>query len=394
MHRHITSRVFASVASFLLFSFTAEAACRSTCRPDGKQTSGAIYRICMPEPGCYNGDLVIYAHGYVDAFQPVGIPEDQLTLPDGTSIPGIVNGLGFGFATTSYRRNGLAVVEGVQDVRDLVDVYAGKVGSPGRVYLVGPSEGGLVTARSIETYPQIYTGGLAACGPIGSFRAQINYIGDFRVLFNYFFPGVIPGKATDVPQEVIDNWDSVYVPRIKAAVQANPAAAAELIRTGRVPTGLNPANTEDAILSVAWYTVFATNDAKMQLGGQPFDNVGKWYTGSGNDVRLNLMVERAAASPAALATIRNHYETNGLLARPLVTIHTSGDEVIPYWHESLYRAKIAATGSDSLHTNIPILRYDHCNFKVSEVLLGFAVLVLQTSGRTIPGLPELPLAPF
>ena len=103
--------------------------------------------------------------------------------------------------------------------------------------------------------------------PIGNFRAQINYIGDFRVLFDYFFPGVIPGKATEVPQEVIDNWDAVYVPKIKAALIANPAAAIELIRVGRVPVWLTPANIEDAVLSVAWYTVFATNDATQQLGG-------------------------------------------------------------------------------------------------------------------------------
>src|SRR5262245_1474677 len=93
----------------VVIPYAAAAACKSSCRPDGAQSSGAIYRICMPEPGCYNGDLVIYAHGYVDAYQPVGIPEDQLTLPDGTSVPGLINSLGYGFATTSYSRNGLAI---------------------------------------------------------------------------------------------------------------------------------------------------------------------------------------------------------------------------------------------------------------------------------------------
>src|SRR5262245_58858423 len=78
-----------------------------TCEPDGVQASGAIYRICMP--AVWNGDLVLYAHGYVGAGEPVAIPENQLSLPDGTSVPGIVNALGFAFATTSYSTNGLAV---------------------------------------------------------------------------------------------------------------------------------------------------------------------------------------------------------------------------------------------------------------------------------------------
>jgi len=124
----------------------------------------------MPQPSCYNHELVIYAHGYVDAYQPVAIPEDQLNLPGGGSIPQLVTSLGFAFATTSYSRNGLAVLEGVQDVRDLVEVFKTKYGNPTRVYLVGPSEGGLVTAKSIETYPGVYAGGVAACGPIGDFR--------------------------------------------------------------------------------------------------------------------------------------------------------------------------------------------------------------------------------
>jgi hypothetical protein len=388
---HLSIRTVTLVLASLLMSQAVPAACTSSCRPDGKQASGAIYRICMPEPpSCRNGDLVIYAHGYVDAYQPLAIPEDQLTLPDGTSVPGLINSLGFSFATTSYSRNGLAVVEGVQDVRDLVNVYTRDIGSPGRTYVVGPSEGGLVTAKTIETYPQVFTGGLAACGPIGNFRAQIDYIGNFRVLFNYFFPGVIPGKATEVPQSVIDNWDTVYVPRIKAAIQANPSVAVELIRVADVPLGRNPANIEDAVLSVAWYSVFATNDATQQLGGQPFDNIGKWYRGSGNDVRLNLLVERHAASPQALATMQKAYETTGLLGKPLVTLHTTGDQIIPFWHELLYAAKTKSTGSDSKHTNIPVLRYGHCNFNAAEVLFGFALLVLQTSGQQLPGLQPVP----
>ncbi len=94
----------------------------SVCEEDGKQTSGATYRICLPS-GLWNGDLVVYAHGYVSPTEPEGIPEDKLFLPDDTSIPEIVNGMGYAFATTSSRKNGLAIVEGVEDIRDLVAVF-------------------------------------------------------------------------------------------------------------------------------------------------------------------------------------------------------------------------------------------------------------------------------
>ena len=177
----------------LVAGLPAVALCQvSTCSPDVVQPSGAITRVCMPPPGFWNGDLVIFAHGYVSPEEPVGIPEDQLSLPGGTSIPGIANGLGFGFATTSYRKNGLAILPALEDVRDTVDAFVAEQGSPRRTYLVGASEGGLVTALAVEQFPEVLSGGLATCGPVGEFRGQINYWGDFRVLFDYYFPASCP----------------------------------------------------------------------------------------------------------------------------------------------------------------------------------------------------------
>jgi hypothetical protein len=39
------------------------------------QASGAKYRICIPIFTRWNGDLIVYAHGYVPATEPVAIPE-------------------------------------------------------------------------------------------------------------------------------------------------------------------------------------------------------------------------------------------------------------------------------------------------------------------------------
>src|ERR1700683_659999 len=114
----------------------------STCMPDGQQTSGAIYRICMPEASCWNHKLVVFAHGYVDPNAPIAIPDDQLVV-GGVSIPTLMNRLGFGFAVSSYSTNGLAVLPGIQDSLDLVNIFGNAVGKPDKVYMVGPSEGGL-----------------------------------------------------------------------------------------------------------------------------------------------------------------------------------------------------------------------------------------------------------
>lgn len=355
----------------------------STCAPDGQQASGAVYRVCMPEPSCWNNELVVFAHGYVDAGQPVGIPEDQLVI-DGVSLPALTNALGFAFAVTSYSRNGLAVREGVADVTDLVDVFGGLHGPPGRVYLVGPSEGGQVTAMAVEQRPDVFSGGLSTCGPIGQFKAQVHYLGDFRVVFDYFFPGVIPGPAIEVPESVINDWAKVYVPAIQAALAANPFARDQLLAVTRAPFDpAVPATREATVLGLLWYNVFATNDATARLGGHPYDNRTRWYTGSTNDLFLNIFVRRYAPDASAVAEMAAHYETTGVLTRPLVTMHTTGDPIVPYGHEILYRWKTLASGSAGLHDNLPVFRYGHCAFTAVEVLVGFVDLLVKVQGAPL-----------
>src|SRR5262245_58972433 len=126
-------RSFAFCAAIVLLASAARS--EAVCDPDRTQASGAVYRICMPEPSEWNGRLVIFAHGYVAFNEPVGIPEDQLMLPDGTSLPDLVNALGFAFATTSYAQNGTAVRQGLADVEDLVHVFQDEKGFVKKVYL-------------------------------------------------------------------------------------------------------------------------------------------------------------------------------------------------------------------------------------------------------------------
>lgn len=360
----------------------------SECDPDGTQASGALYRICMPEPGCWNGDLVVWAHGYVAEGEPLAIR--GLELPGGPSLPELVNTLGFGFATTSYRQNGLAVKEGIEDIRELVEIFGRDQSPADRVYLVGASEGGIITALATERHPEVFVGGLATCGPIGDFQKEINYVGDFRVVFDYFFPGVIPGSPIDIPAEVMNGWEAVYVPRIVAAIAANPGRRDQLLRVTRAAIDpLDPATREQTVVGLLWYNVFATNDAVRKLGGQPFDNRHRLYLGSSNDFLLNLRVRRFTADALARNEIEASYQTSGLLVSPVVTMHTTGDPIQPYWHEPLYARKTWTTGSASRHLNIPVFRYGHCAFEPAEALLGFAALVLKVRGRELAGADQV-----
>jgi pimeloyl-ACP methyl ester carboxylesterase len=359
----------------LLFALLLPAAALAQAVPGpcipGDLPGGARSLICVPVLG-WNGQLVVYAHGYVAPGQPLDFY--QLTSPDGTFLPLVVQSFGYAFAATSYRQNGLAILEGVEDVRELVAAFSEVHAAPTRTHVAGVSEGGLVATLLAERAPDHFTSAFAACAPIGSFRLQLNYVGDFRVLFDYFFPGLIPGSAIDIPAPVMANWDTLYVPAITAALVANPARALELMRVSKAAFDPSaPATIVNTTLSILWYNVFGTNDAVQKLGGNPYGNRLRWYFGSRNDLRLNLLVRRFTAAPAALEALRP-YETNGDLRIPLVTLHTTADEVVPFGHELLYLPKVDLFDRGRF-VPIPVKRYGHCNFTTSELLGSVLVAV-------------------
>lgn len=372
-------RVSAFVFAALLLC-AAPARAQSTCGPDGTQASGSIYRICMPPPDQYNGMLVIWAHGFQDAGTPVEIPEDQLCIGD-FCIPEVINSLGFGFATNSYRKTGMAIAQGKDDIIDLVSVYTAQQGPPQKVFLVGASEGGIITALALEQRPDIFSAGLAACGPVGNFPGQINYFGDARATFQVFFPGVIPGDPFNPDPALVAVWNDYYELVVKPYVMApaNRTRLDQWVRVARLPfdAGDYLATVEVSVKDALRYSVINLPDAVATIGGFPFDNSSRNYTGSNNDILLNLLVPRRTASPAALAVMNSPaYSTTGVLQRPLVTLHTLRDQQIPYWQEQIYALKTLASGSFlTRHLNIPIDRFEHCNFTADEVLASFAIML-------------------
>jgi hypothetical protein len=87
--------------------------------------------------------------------------------------------------------------------------------------------------------------------------AASQLIGNFRVLFDYFFPGVIPGTPIDIPPHVITNWNTVYVPAITGVLAANPGRALELMRVAHAAFDpSNPATVINTAINVLWYNVF------------------------------------------------------------------------------------------------------------------------------------------
>ena len=258
------------------------------------------------------------------------------------------------------------------------------------MYQTGGSQGGLATVQAVERYPNVFSGGLAACGPIGDYRKQIDYVGDFRVVFDQLFGPAVSGwpvwkqdlAAGDPGYVDPSTWDDAEHAASAAVADAtNAARIAQVLAVTHAPVdAADPATISATTLDLLWYSFRCTNDGIAKLGGMPFGNVGRTYSGSLDDGALNAGVQRfqLTADPAQMATL----QTSARLRRPLVTIHTTGDPIVPIWHETLYRRRLDLLGR-LLETPITVSRYGHCTFTSAELLGAFAVLVLKVTGYNL-----------
>jgi len=376
--------------------FTWPPVCQEGSLPshDPRYPADQLIVICIPPN--WNGRLVIYAHGLVPAQAPLELPSDELTLADGTFVPNLFLSQGFAFATSSFHKNGVAIEQGAEDLNKLLE-YFKKIVPPHsltKVFITGTSEGGETALLLLERYPGKYDAGLALCAPVGGSPDLIKYTYDFRVVFDYFFPAVFtfppnqPGEkpfgAVDVPENAFLFWETVYVPRIITALTTDLSASVQLFNVTKAAIDVaDPSSAITTALSLSFYSIFGTNDQIATAGGIPYDNRSTTYVGSTNDAALNSGVERIEADGRARAYARRFYQPNGNLHAPLVTLHTTLDEVVPFQNEVNYSNLVAQKGKSAFLSIVPVPRYGHCNFTSQEVFQAFTLMVQQAEAQLV-----------
>jgi len=105
--------------------------------------------------------------------------------------------------------------------------------------------------------------------------------------------------------------------------------------------------------------------------------------GSTNDAALNAEVERVESDGRARAYERRFYQPIGNLHAPLVTLHTTLDEVVPFQHELIYSNLVAQKGKSAFLSVLPVPRYGHCNFTSQEVFQAFSLMVQQAEAQQV-----------
>lgn len=339
-------------------------------------------------PAEWNGYFIVYAHGYVDPILPIGLPNDVI---GGVSLKELIIGRGFGYAATSYSENGFAVKEGVIDVKFLGNMLKAHF-KPEKIFLGGVSEGGLVALKALERNQNVFSAGLVSCGPVGDFFGQLQYFGDFHVLFKYFYAeelSLIPailggsldiGSPEFVPPGLMQAWSNGdLIAPLGWVISQNPMKLPVLLNVANVPTdGVPVALLPMLVKDILRFNIMATNDMIDRVHGVPFDNTSRIYSGlmPFDYVHLNNNVMRIKADKQALHRVEKFFETDGSPSVPIVLMHTTGDHITPIWHMDAYRNKVDVSriGIDIIFLP-PIEIYGHCNYTIDQVVSGIETMV-------------------
>lgn len=340
----------------------------------GETGPGALYEI--HKPANWNGDLLLYAHGFRDPALPV-------TLSDQDNFYALRDqlvGQGYAVAYSSYSENGLAFQDAAQRTHQLRGIFASKVGKPEQVYLAGHSLGGVVTLMLAEQFPAQYSGAITMCGQVAGTQAALDYFAHIRVLFDYFYPNAnLPGNAMNIPDGVNLNTQVIF-PALQA-IQSNPMGAGAIARIMAARGTPVPFTTSEqlviSLLNALGYNYRAGPDLLDRTHGHsPFDNTQTVYTGPGLPAALladlNTRVERFSATPDARNYLQKYYEPTGKLRVPVLTLYNRVDPISPSFHEPAYRNQVADAGrGDLLVQRLSTAPYGHCGFSPSEMLQAF-----------------------
>jgi pimeloyl-ACP methyl ester carboxylesterase len=344
---------------------------------EGETGTGAKYLLAVPDN--WNGDLVVYAHGIiVDSTLPIALPTKDHIEP----LRDLLVTNGYAVAYSSFSANGFAVWEGVLATKNLNAQFVQRFGKPDRTFLLGHSLGGAVCVKLAEFYPQHYDGVLTAAGMIGGSQAEVNYVANVRILWEFFYPGVLPGTIEEVPPG-IDLSADVIIP-IVMTITTNGMYAGAISLIDQTPVPWDFSNGAELVESYAtalgfWYQ--GLDDVVERTGKKGFyDNSETLYTSTmlpSNVIDgINAYVRRFEGSCQAANYLWRNYEPSGKLKMPHLALHNMRDPAVPVFHQELYAGKVAEQGCSELLVQRITNRYGHTmTFSADEVFSAFEELV-------------------
>ncbi len=349
------------------------------------QLGRAAYRIEMPD--AWNGELVMYAHGFAGFGTEVAVESPPRALRRYL----VANG--FAWAASSYSENGYVPGIGADDTLALKEHFVAEFGEPRRTYIAGQSMGGNVVALALENHASEYDGGLALCGALGGIE-QIDYLASWVAVAEYTseltFPIGEPG-ANLAPIFLNDLPGALGTPGALTPRGEQFASVMKWLTGGPRP-----------FFAEGFAEQYLVNFGLVMLDPERELLVNRAATNDGAEYRiddglgltaqqLNSGVRRYPSDPAArnAETHPDAVPTTGRISVPLLTLHNTGDLFVPISLEQSYRAKVEAAGKGNLLVQRAIRAGGHCQFSEQELTAAFADLVAWVRDGVTPGGEDL-----
>jgi dienelactone hydrolase len=410
--KRIRSALVAAVVAMAVFGIapTASATSVRTAAPaaySGSLPNGTTWKAEIPAD--WNGTLVLYSHGYLPTF--AGAPNLPADAPDPQTGAALL-AAGYGLTGSSYAAAGWALNTAPRDQLDTLAATVAAIGRrPHRVLALGTSMGGLVTAKLAEIGRGRIHGALSTCGIVAGGSALSNYQLDGEYAISRL---LAPQQSIKLAGYATVNEAFATTAALTAAVtqgqttaagRARVALASALYHAPSWPAG-QPApapNDHDAIQlgqyewlrQILQFTTPARFDIETSVGGQPAwnkgvdyrrlleksadrDTVRAMYRKAGLDLRadLNRLTREASvtAEPAAVGRLFATSVPFGRLQMPMLTVHTTTDQLVPVQQQDAYRNAVRRSGTSALLQQAYVARQGHCSFTPAELVAGVNAL--------------------
>jgi len=353
------------------------------------EIAGAAYIAQIPED--WNGDLVIYAHGYRGEGT-------DLTV-DAPPAYQFLTASGYAWAASSYRRNSYDPGIGVQDTKKLtrrMQRTLRRHGDLDKTFLTGFSMGGHVTASAIERYPYLYDGAMPVCGVLGDVEL-FDYFLDYNV-GSAAFAGVAPDY--DFPDEA---WTTSQVPTIKQGLSTDPTGewAGGAAQLGGAPSPLTQAGQDfKDFVEIGSGGERVTYDAAWNYWHGLADPSGNFFfaLGEGDGTIANRRgivsqnsdmtyldeygfdIDKDVVRITASKRIRRGWGNQpapiikGRPSIPVLTVHTTGDLFVPIEMAQIYGQEVINNGRGDLLVQRAVRDVGHCSFTAEELIQSYTDL--------------------
>ncbi|WP_033218571.1 hypothetical protein [Kitasatospora phosalacinea] len=405
-------RALAALCAATALALTAPLAATAPAAAAPATTTATHYSGTLPDgatwiadkPARWNGVLLLFSHGF-----------GPLTAADAPSDAAKAELLaeGYALAGSSYDPNGSAwaLKSAEQDQYATITAFGSTAGRPAHVVTVGASMGGLVNARIARDGAGRVDGALNLCGLVAGGVDLEDYQLDAEYTLAWFFDRADLPLLVDLPSQAAA---AALADRLTAAVNAaqqTPAgrarialAAAYLNQSAWAPNQAPPAPADYAGQQAQQYQwlqqgvlnfiVPGRYAVEQSAGGNPSstrgvdyaavlnkswhaDEVRALYAAAGLDLNADTAALTAGATITGSATARANLtasSTVSSLGVPMLSLHTTSDQLVPVEQENAYAARIQAAGRGDLLRQAYVARQGHCNFTTAEIVAGLHAL--------------------